>query len=170
MKVIGIDPGSNVTGYGILERDERQIRHVDSGIIAPRAGMLLPERLSLIYREISSLIERHEPEILAIEDLFVAKNARSSLILGHARGVAILAACLAGLPVSEYAPSQVKQAVVGTGRADKYQVQLMVKAILRLPEVACEDASDALAVAICHLNSSVLAGMIDRKQKSGGTR
>ncbi len=166
MRVIGIDPGSTVTGYGILERDGASIRHIDSGIVAPKNGLSLPERLSHIFEKLSSLMEQHKPEALAIENLFVAKNARSSLILGHARGVAILAACRAGLTVSEYAPSEVKQAVAGTGRADKNQVQIMVKAILRLAEVACEDASDALAVAICHCNSAGLKEALARSKSS----
>ncbi|MBN1282447.1 MAG: crossover junction endodeoxyribonuclease RuvC [Proteobacteria bacterium] len=162
MRVLGIDPGSNVTGYGIVEGRGISLTHIDNGIIAPKADLPLPQRLLCIHSELVSLIGRHSPDAVAIENVFVAKNVRSSLMLGHARGVAMLAACQAGLDAAEYTPSQVKGAVTGSGRADKGQVQRMVRALLGLPEVAAEDASDALAVAMCHLNSAGLAERIAR--------
>ena len=160
MRVIGIDPGSIITGYGIVEQGPGSIRHLDNGIIAPGEGLPFPKRLHAIHQGVVALIERHRPTAVAIENVFVARNARSSLLLGHARGVAMLAASAAGISVVEYTPSQVKLAVTGSGRADKGQIQRMVRAILGLPEVAAEDASDALAIAICHLNSAGLAERI----------
>ena len=154
MRVLGIDPGSATTGYGIVESRDGGLRHVENGILSPGSNAPLPRRLLEIFRGVEALIARFRPDAVAIENIFIAKNARSSLLLGHARGVAMLAASAAELPVEEYTPMQVKQAVAGTGRADKSQVQQMVRALLKLPEIAAEDASDALAVAICHCNSA----------------
>jgi crossover junction endodeoxyribonuclease RuvC len=164
MRVLGIDPGSNTTGYGILEESGGVIRHLDNGNISPGTKLPFHKRLHGIYDGLIELIEEHRPDAVAIENVFVAKNARSSLLLGHARGVAMLAASCAGLAIEEYTPSQVKLAITGSGRAGKEQIQNMVKAILRLPEIACEDASDALAVAICHLNSAGLRTALERSQ------
>lgn len=150
MRVLGIDPGSHITGYGIVEHEAGTLRHVDNGGIRLDAHLPLPRRLQGIYAELTAIIARYQPDIAVVENIFIAKNARSSLMLGHARGVAILAASEAGLSVAEYQPSEVKQAVVGQGQATKHQVQQMVRMILGLPEIAFEDASDALAVAICH--------------------
>lgn len=160
MRILGIDPGSHVTGYGIVEKNAGAIRHIDNGTIAPANSLPLPNRLRHIYEGLARLIAQHEPDAIVIENVFVAKNARSSLLLGHARGVAMLAASSAEVPVEEYSPSQIKMAVTGSGRADKEQMQRMVRAILALPEIACEDASDALAVAICHCQTSGLAQRI----------
>lgn len=162
MRVIGIDPGTRVTGYGIVEQQGRAIRHIENGNIGPDHKLPLPRRLLCIHDELVRLIEIHRPDIAAIEDVFVAKNARSSLLLGHARGVAMLAASAAGMGIAEYSPAEVKQAVVGQGRAAKNQIQEMVRIILGLPEVAAEDASDALAVAICHCHASGLRERIER--------
>jgi len=162
MRVLGIDPGSNTTGYGILEASGGVIRHIDNGNISPGAKGPFHKRLAEIFEGLQALIEAHRPDAVAIENVFMAKNARSSLMLGHARGVAMLAASRAGVSIEEYTPSQVKVAVTGSGRADKGQMQSMVRAILGLPEIACEDASDALAVAICHINSSGLARALAR--------
>ncbi len=156
MRVLGIDPGSNITGYGICENDGGVMRHIDNGNIAPGAKLPLPKKLSGIYEQLMELIKRYRPDAVAIENVFVAKNVRSSLILGHVRGVAMLAATTSGVKIEEYTPTQVKSAITGSGRASKEQIQSMVRAILRLPERACEDASDALAVAICHCNSAGL--------------
>ncbi|MFH1831034.1 MAG: crossover junction endodeoxyribonuclease RuvC [Pseudomonadota bacterium] len=164
MRVLGIDPGSNITGYGILENKGGVMRHIDNGSIAPRAKLSFPKRLSIIYDELTELIERFCPNAVAIENVFVAKNVRSSLILGHVRGVAMLAAASSGIEIGEYTPAQVKIAITGSGRASKEQIQSMVRAILRLPETACEDASDALAVAICHCNSTALRNKIKKHQ------
>lgn len=153
MRVFGIDPGTTCTGYGIVDFVNNSLAHVDNGGISPSAKLPLNKRLNEIYSSLASLIEKHRPDTVVIEGLFMAKNARSSLILGHARGVAILAASKAGLDIAEYSPAEVKKAIVGTGMATKHQIQQMVKMMLKLPEIAIEDASDALAIAICHCNS-----------------
>jgi len=154
MKIIGIDPGSTTTGYGIIEAKGSRVNHLDNGGIHLPTSKALPHRLSIIYKEITSLIERFNPDAFAIENVFVAKNVSSTLKLGHARGAAMVAAVNAGLPVAEYTPSQVKKALTGYGAASKDQMQRMVKAVLNLPEQAFEDASDALAVALCHCQSN----------------
>ncbi|MDP8221921.1 MAG: crossover junction endodeoxyribonuclease RuvC [Candidatus Lernaella stagnicola] len=155
MRVIGIDPGSRICGWGVVEEQTapQKLVHVDCGGIITQTRRDLPERLKQIYDELSNIIARHQPQEAAVESLFFHKNAKSALVLGHARGVALLACVNAGLPIFEYAPAQTKQALVGHGRAEKRQVAIMVKNLLGLPEVAMEDASDALAAAICHLNS-----------------
>jgi crossover junction endodeoxyribonuclease RuvC len=154
VRVFGIDPGSNRTGYGCVDTDGRRHRLVLCGAIRSGAAGAFPDRLASIYRELSAIIGRCQPEYVAIENLFHAANVRSALKLGHARGVAMLAAVQAGVPVVEYTPAEVKRAVVGYGRAEKPQIQQMVKLLLgldRAPEP--HDAADALAVAICHLHS-----------------
>lgn len=162
MKVLGIDPGSHITGYGVVERERNSIRHIDNGGIFSSSKLKLAARLCDIFTKLTVLIDNHRPDAIAIENLFVAKNARSSLMLGHARGVALVSAARAGVPIWEYTPSQVKQAVVGQGSATKHQIQHMVRAILGLPEIAQEDASDALAVAICHCQTSEFLAQIER--------
>jgi len=152
-RVLGIDPGSRITGYGLLEIDGQQLRYVASGCIRPAAGRL-PERLAEIYHGVRELIVTHGPQEIAIEEVFLARNPDSALKLGQARGVAIAASVAEGLAVHEYAARSVKQAVVGTGRASKEQVQHMVRVILRLPGTPAADAADALAIAICHVNTS----------------
>jgi crossover junction endodeoxyribonuclease RuvC len=166
MRVIGIDPGSSVTGYGIVEIEGGRVCHLDNGGIIPRSNLPYSKRLDHIFTNLSKLIAEHKPEMAVIENVFFAKNARSSLVLGQARGVAVLAAVRAGLEIAEYAPTEVKLAVVGTGRATKHQVQNMVKAILKLDEVAMEDASDALAIAICHCHAHKLKDRIAKSLKS----
>ncbi len=165
MRVLGIDPGSHTTGYGIVDHEGGAIRHIDNGGIRPGSGLPLAGRLQSIYSGLSRLISVHRPDMVAVENVFFAKNARSSLMIGHARGVAILAASLAGLPVAEYQPSEIKQAVVGQGQATKHQIQQMVRAILGLPEIAFEDASDALAVAICHCHGEGLRRSIAKSTR-----
>ena len=153
MRVFGIDPGSNRTGYGCVDTDGRRHRLVICGAIRSTAFDSFPDRLACIYRELADVIGRCQPECVAIENLFHATNVRSALKLGHARGVAMLAAVQAGVPVVEYTPAEIKRAVVGYGRAEKAQMQQMVKLLLgldRAPEP--HDAADALAVAICHLH------------------
>jgi crossover junction endodeoxyribonuclease RuvC len=162
MRVIGIDPGSNITGYGVLEGSNGVMRHIDNGTVAPRSKLPFHERLSYIYENLERLIGEYRPDAIAIENVFVAKNARSSLLLGHARGIAMLAASRSGVEIEEYTPSEIKVAVTGSGRASKEQMQCMVQAVLKLPEVACEDASDALAVAICHISSAGLRAALAR--------
>ncbi len=158
MKIFGIDPGSERTGYGCVETDGSRHRVVVSGAIvsAPRAGF--PERLLRIHEQLSAHLAACRPDAVAIESLFHAANVRTALKLGHARGVAVLAAVEAGVPVVEYTPAEIKRAVVGYGRAEKHQVQQMVKLLLGLPAVPTpHDAADALAVAICHVHSQSLA-------------
>jgi crossover junction endodeoxyribonuclease RuvC len=162
VRIFGIDPGSERTGYGCVETDGHRHRLIASGAIAGRASDSFPQRLARIYHELSRLIAASTPDCVAVESLFYASNARSALRLGHARGVAILAAVEAGCEVVEYTPAEVKRAVVGYGRADKHQVQQMVKLLLGLVEPPVPyDAADALAVAICHGHSSSGAGRLD---------
>ncbi len=157
MRVLGIDPGTLTSGYGIVTEENHKLFHVASGGISPSAKQPFPKRLKKIYEELEKIIEKYRPHVVVVEDLFVSKNIKSALKLGHARGVAILAAMNAGLPVFEYAPLEVKQAVVGHGKAEKKQVQLMVKNLLDLQKVPHPaDACDALAAAICHIHSSRL--------------
>ena len=154
MKVFGIDPGSERTGYGCVETDGTRHRIVACGAITAPPLASFPERLLVIHRRLAVLLAECAPDCVAIEDLFHAVNVRSALKLGHARGVAMLAASEAGVAVIEYTPAEIKRAVVGYGRAEKHQVQQMVKLILGLAEApAPHDAADALAVAICHVHS-----------------
>ena len=154
-RVIGIDPGSRSTGYGVIEVTNRKVHYVASGCISAHQGEL-PERLGTIYRGVAQIIGEFSPSDFAVESVFMAKNAASALKLGQARGVAIAAGVSQELPVFEYAARQVKQAVVGTGRANKEQVAHMVRVILKLPGVPKADAADALAIALCHVNTSSL--------------
>ncbi len=155
MRVFGIDPGSERTGYGCIDTDGQRHRLVASGAIALSARVTFPERLQHIHEGLSSLLREYRPDLVAIENLFHAVNARSALKLGHARGVAMLAAVEAGLAVVEYTPAEVKRAVVGYGRAEKHQVADMVRVLLDLDVAPAPfDASDALAVAICHVHAT----------------
>ena len=154
MRIFGIDPGSERTGYGCVETDGRCHQLIACGAITATAGDPFPQRLARIHRELAILLTSHRPDCVAVESVFHALNARSALKLGHARGVAILAAVEAGCDVVEYTPAEVKRAVVGYGRAEKHQVQQMIKLLLGLSKAPTpHDASDALAVAICHLHS-----------------
>jgi crossover junction endodeoxyribonuclease RuvC len=153
MRVLGIDPGSTVTGFGIVEQCDDGYTHVDSGVVRTRANNPLAGRLYRLHEGIVEVIREGRPDAVAIEDVFVARNSRAALVLGQARGVVLLAAAQAGLPVCDYAPRQVKQALVGYGQADKAQVAEMVRRLLALPAPpAPVDASDALAIALCHLH------------------
>jgi len=173
VRIFGIDPGSERTGYGCVETDGRRHRLVTCGAITALPGAGLPQRLSGIYRELSSLLRASQPDCVAIENLFHAVNARSALKLGHARGVAMLAAVEAGCEIVEYTPAEVKRAVVGYGRAEKPQVQMMVKLLLGLAVAPSpHDAADALAVAICHLPSMPPDGLkarLDAGARAAGT-
>jgi crossover junction endodeoxyribonuclease RuvC len=156
MRVLGIDPGSRITGYGIVEQQGNRLVHVDNGAIFTDKATDFAGRLKLIFEGLSAIIAEYRPEQVAVENIFFSTNVQSALKLGQARGAAIVAAVHAGLPVAEYTALQVKKAVVGQGRAEKGQVQKMLKALLGLPEIAQADASDALAVAVCHINSHEL--------------
>lgn len=151
MRVLGIDPGSRVTGYGVIESDGDRLRHIDSGCLR-LGGDALWQRLKLLYGGLTAVIETHSPDVAAVEKVFVSKNAWSALILGQARGSAICAAVNQDLPVFEYAARQVKSAVAGTGGADKVQIQHMVRVLLSLTVTPAVDAADALACAICHVH------------------
>jgi crossover junction endodeoxyribonuclease RuvC len=154
VKIFGIDPGSERTGYGCVETDGSRHRMVVCGAIRAPAHATFPQRLLVIHTRLAALLVECRPDAVAIENLFHATNVRSALKLGHARGVAMLAAVEAGVPVVEYTPAEIKRAVVGYGRADKQQVQQMVKLLLGLAEVPSpHDAADALAVAICHVHA-----------------
>ena len=159
MIVLGVDPGTAVTGYGVVERpDAGPSRLVECGVIRPPARAPLATRLDALFEELTALAARHRPAVLAVENVFVAHNARSALILGHARGVILLAGARAGVTIAEYAPREIKAAVAGTGAATKTQVQLMVARLLRLKSVPKPaDAADGVAVALTHcLRSRVL--------------
>jgi crossover junction endodeoxyribonuclease RuvC len=164
VRVFGIDPGSDRTGYGCIDSDGRRHRLVLCGAIRSSATDAFPDKLAVIHRTLSEVIAECRPECVAIENLFHATNVRSALKLGHARGVAMLAAVQAGLPVIEYTPAEVKRAVVGYGRAEKPQIGFMVKLLLGLDAIPSpHDAADALAVAICHVHDG-------RRPESPATR
>lgn len=153
MRVIGLDPGSRVTGFGVIETDGTTFRHIESGNVRLVDAALAP-RLHVIFDRLSQVIERTQPEVMAVEKVFMSRNAQSALTLGHARGAAIVVAVHHGLEVEEYSALQVKQAVVGRGKAAKQQVQHMVRVLLGLPNSPATDTADALACAICHVNKA----------------
>ncbi len=151
MRILGIDPGSEATGYGIIESDGTHHRSILFGVIKTRPRRPFHERLLKIHTDLTEILSREKAEIMAIEEVFYAANVQSALRLGHARGVALLVAAQQGLNVYEYSPLEIKSAIVGYGRAEKGQVQSMVRFLLQLPEIPSpDDAADALAVAICH--------------------
>lgn len=152
MIILGIDPGSRITGYGLIARKHGKLVYVASGCIRLKTDAL-PERLSQIFTSVGEVISQYAPQQFAIEQVFMAKNPDSALKLGQARGAAIVAATQSNLPVAEYSARQIKQAVVGKGGADKIQVQHMVKQLLSLPGTPQADAADALAVALCHAHT-----------------
>lgn len=150
MIVLGVDPGSARTGFGAVETDGRRHRLIEMGALAPGPRLCLPEKLRHIHAGVAGLIDRLRPDVLAVEDVFHSANTRTALVLGHVRGVVLLAGAQAGLPVHEYPPATVKQQITGYGRAEKVQVAFMVTRMLALPEDATPgDATDALAVALC---------------------
>ncbi len=154
MKIFGIDPGSDRTGYGCVERIGSRHTLITCGSLSGRTNASFPDKLQAIHAGLIALLREHRPECVAVENIFYARNVRSALKLGHARGVALLAAAEAGIPVVEYAPAEIKRAVVGYGRAEKHQVQQMIKLLLALEKAPSpHDVADALAVAICHLNA-----------------
>ena len=165
MRILGIDPGTRITGYGIIDVEGNRLRHVDNGIIKTRSSDQLPLRLKAIYDGLTAVLKEFSPEAVAVEQVFLAKNPRAALTLGHARGTAVLSAVNCDLEVHEYSALQVKSAVVGYGHAAKQQVQHMVKAVRNLPEIAQEDAADALAVAICHANSRTFKQAISQGRR-----
>ena len=152
MLVLGIDPGSLVTGYGLVEKQNNKLHCIHWGIIKPSNKLPFYERIHNIFKSMIEIMDRFGPQEMAIEDIFFAKNVKSALKLGHARGAALIAAVHCGIEISEYTPLEIKQSVVGYGRASKEQVRSMVQVILKTSENMSLDASDALAVAICHHN------------------
>jgi crossover junction endodeoxyribonuclease RuvC len=162
MIVMGVDPGTANTGFGVVRVSGTQMVALDGGVIEDESGNLTPsKRLDRIHRALSELIEWHEPEALAVEELYFGRNVQSAIAVGQARGVALLAAAQRGVPCFDYTPQAVKMAVCGSGGADKKQVQRMVAALLRLPEPPHPDhAADALAVAICHASSMAARGSL----------
>lgn len=167
MRVLGIDCGSEFTGYGVVESTAAgDLVALAAGAIRLSTRDPLPARLASVFRGLSDVIERHRPDVVAIEDVFYAANAKSALKLGHVRGVAMLSAATYGLEVAEYAPLSIKSAVVGYGKAEKVQVQEMVTRLLKLPErPEPPDVADALAIAICHLHTQAT---LDRFQAGSG--
>jgi crossover junction endodeoxyribonuclease RuvC len=172
VRIFGIDPGSERTGYGCVETDGSRHSLIVCGAITTRAAAPLPDKLLDIHTRLAGLLHDCRPEAVAIESVFHAANARSALKLGHARGVAMLAAIEAGLPVFEYSPAEVKRAVVGYGRAEKPQVQHMVKLLLGLAALPSpHDAADALAIAICHVHAPAgAASPLRRGRPAAGSR
>ncbi len=159
MRILGIDPGLRITGFGVIDKQGQQLHYVASGCIKTPPGEL-PERLKVILNSLTEVIAQHQPQQVAVEKVFVNVNPQSTLLLGQARGAAICAAVLANLPVAEYTALQVKQAVVGNGHAAKEQVQAMVVRLLKLSGTPSADAADALAVAISHAHGGLGFGAL----------
>lgn len=150
IRLLGIDPGLRFTGWGLIDVDGNRLRHIADGVIATDSTESVPARLKVLHDALRALLEQHRPAETAVEETYVNRNGAATLKLGYARGVALLAPALAGVPVTEYAAKTVKMAVVGTGGAEKAQVAMMVRRLLPGASVGRSDASDALAVAICH--------------------
>jgi len=159
MRVLGIDPGSRRTGWGVVELEGTRLRHIAAGTITVPEKLALAKRLRMIHAELERVIAAHAPEAVAVEEIFFAKYANAALKLGHARGVALLAAAQSEIAVHEYPPAIVKRTVVGRGAADKVQVGRLVSALLALREPPEEDAADALAVAITHIQATRSKGI-----------
>jgi crossover junction endodeoxyribonuclease RuvC len=160
MRVLGVDPGTLCTGWGLVERSGNRIRGVAAGIVKPKKSETLPLRLRTIHQRLAEVIGEHDPGAVAVEDLFHAKYARSALKLGHARGVILLAAAQAEIEVFAYPPALVKRTVAGRGAADKAQIAQLVGVMLGWKELPAEDATDALAVAITHAQASMVTGRL----------
>ena len=167
--ILGIDPGSRTTGYGLIQSRQGKLVYVASGCIRLKDS-LLAERLHVIFKGVSQIVQQYQPDDFAIEEVFMAKNAGSALKLGQARGAAIVAAGNAGLSVSEYSARKVKQAVVGKGSADKQQVQQMVMTLLGLESCPQSDAADALAIALCHAHTKQVLAKVSGATRSRGGR
>lgn len=156
MIVIGIDPGTSLTGFGVIQENRTgQVETIDYGVIKTQANQPLPERLVIIYSQLSELLKLHHPDCGAVEKLFFQRNTRTAMSVGQARGVVLLALAQAGIPISEYTPNEVKQAITGYGGAGKSQMQEMVQILLNMGTLPRpDDAADALAVAVCHLHKA----------------
>lgn len=155
MLTLGIDPGIAISGYGLVKKEKDRLHMVEYGVIRTESGIPVSQRLRCLYEGFTRLIKEYKPDAIAVEELFFNKNAKTIITVGEARGIALLSAALSNIEVFEYTPLQVKQAVVGYGRAEKNQVQAMVKILLHLDRIPKpDDAADALAAAICHINSN----------------
>jgi len=166
MRILGIDPGTAVVGYGVIDTDRDEMTFICCDSLTSPQRSPIGERLSYLYTKLSQIISYYQPEAVAVEQPFVAKNARSALAIGKAQAVAILAAANQGIPVYEYTPAQIKQRVAGYGASSKEQIQEMVRLQLDLPEVPQpNDAADALAVAICHLSEVHLQNILAEQEK-----
>ncbi len=164
MIIMGIDPGFAITGFGIVKYEGNRFSVLDYGAVTTEASMKLSQRLLVLNNRLEELIQKHKPDAVAIEELFFNKNIKTALTVGHGRGVAVLAAARSGVDIFEYTPLQVKQSVVGYGRAEKAQIQQMVKALLNLKAIPKpDDVADALAVAICHGNSHRMGAILGNK-------
>ncbi len=170
MRVLGIDPGSRLMGYGVVEERRGRLVHVSHGVIKVDADAPLHERLMVLHAELTGVLRQFKPQGVAVEGVFTFRNARSALVLGHARGVALLAAAQAGLPVYEYAPARVKRSVGAGGADGKESIARMVCSLLQIESVERADASDALAVALCHLNQGRLAGLVTGNSRGARSR
>ncbi|MHB1317998.1 MAG: crossover junction endodeoxyribonuclease RuvC [Anaerolineae bacterium] len=163
MLVLGLDPGLAITGYGLIRGDGQRLELAEYGVIRTDAGLGMSERLVLIHDSLQQVLVRHTPDVAAVEELFFSTNARTAMLVGEARGVLLLTLAQSGLPIYEYTPMQVKQAITGYGGADKNQIQQMVRLLLSLDTLPQpDDAADALAVSICHHHSARIASLLDR--------
>lgn len=163
MRILGIDPGISVTGYGVIEIESHHVSCLSFGGIKSSSKSKFSEKLTSIYQKVSQIIYEFHPDFCSVEDIFYHQNKKTAIIMGHARGVAMLAAAQNNIPVFEYTPREVKMSIVGSGGASKIQVQAMVKNILKMPEIPRpEDAADALAVAICHYHRQRFQQIKDR--------
>ncbi len=156
LRVLGVDPGSQATGYGVIDRFGSELRWVSHGVLRPARSAALAPRLATLMRELSAVIAQYAPDVASVEDVFVAVSPRSALVLGQARGAALAALGAASIPLVQYAPARIKQAVAGSGRAPKDQMQRIVKRMLSLASAPAADAADALAAAICHARAGPL--------------
>ena len=168
--VLGLDPGTHTTGYGIICRVPSRLRHVDNGLMTAKRSDSLEKRLVQIAEQAERLLDEVQPDVVVLESVFAHINVKSALALGHARGALLVAAARRGIEVASYPPALVKKTVAGSGRATKHQIQMMVKTLLGLPEVPAEDAADGLAMAICHCHHTTGRAIRDRvvtRRRSG---
>ena len=171
LRVLGIDPGSRVTGFGVVERHGAEVLHVAHGTIrVPDRESDLSRRLAYLCEQIRGVVERHAPDVAAVEQVFVSASPRSALVLGQARGAALVALAQHDIAVAEYAPAEIKQSTAGSGRASKQQIQRVVKRLLGLEKVPAQDAADALATAMCHAQAGALAALPRVPRRRGSSR
>lgn len=162
LRILGVDPGSRATGYGVIERAGSELRHLAHGVLRPPRGGSLAQRLAALAGGLREVLERHGPDVASVEEVFLAAGPRAALVLGQARGALLAVLGGAGVPLVEYAPARIKQSVAGSGRAPKIQVQRMVRRQLALEALPAPDAADALAAALCHAHAGPLEGLVGR--------